>query len=154
VEKIVIDRSYFDADYSLRDLALTSYSNEGQRQYGNIYMRGALVAGLLDIRLLELSGGRRGLRELVLELAGEYGKDRPFPEDRFFDIVAAKTHPEIADFLGRYVEAAEPLPIADYYAKLGIRFVDGATPRFEILPDAAPEQVALRRAWLRGRPAA
>jgi predicted metalloprotease with PDZ domain len=154
VEKILVDRQYFDASYSLRKLALTSYTDAGQQQYGNIYMRGALVAGLLDIRLLELSGGRRGLRELILDLAKEYGKDRPFPEDRFFDIVTAKTYPAIGDFFDRYVTSAEPLPIAEYYAKLGIRFVDGDTPRFEIVKDATQEQVALRRAWLRGRPAA
>lgn len=154
VEKILVDRQYFDASYSLRKLALTSYTDAGQQQYGNIYMRGALVAGLLDIRLLELSGGQRGLRELILDLAKEYGKDRPFPEDRFFDIVTARTYPEIGDFFDRYVKAAEPLPIAEYYAKLGIRFVDGDEPRFEIVKDATPEQLALRRAWLHGRPAA
>jgi predicted metalloprotease with PDZ domain len=154
VEKIVTDRRYYDADYSLRKLALTSYTDEGQRQYGNIYMRGAVVAGLLDIRLLELSGGKRGLRELILDLSHEYGKDRPFPEDGFFDILTKKTYPEIGDFLDRYVKAAEPLPIAEYYAKLGIRFVDGDTPRFEIMPNATPAQIALREAWMRGRPAA
>jgi predicted metalloprotease with PDZ domain len=154
VEKIVTDRTYFDPDYSLLKLALTSYTDEGQRQYGNIYMRGALVAGLLDIRLLELSGGRRGLRELILELADRYGKDRPFPEDRFFDVVTEMTYPEIGDFFDRWVKAAEPLPIAEYYAKLGIRFVDGRRPHFEIAPDATPAQIALREAWMRGHPAA
>ena len=154
IEKIVADRTYFDPSYSLRRLALTSYTDAGQQQYGNIYQRGAIVAGLLDIRLLELSGGRRGLRELILELADRYGKDRPFPEDRFFDVVTEMTFPQIGDFFDRYVKAAEPLPIAEYYAKLGIRFVDGSPPRFEIAPDATPAQVALREAWLRGRPAA
>ena len=154
VEKIQTDRAYFDPSYSLRKLALTSYTDEGQRQYGNIYMRGAVVAGLLDIRLLELSGGRRGLRELILDLSREYGKDRPFPEDRFFDIVAEKTDPRVADFFDRYVKAAEPLPLAEYYAKLGIRYVDGDSPTFEMLPNPTPEQLRLRNAWMRGRPAA
>jgi predicted metalloprotease with PDZ domain len=154
IEKILTDRAYFDEGYSLRKLALTSYTDEGQRQYGNIYMRGALVAGLLDIRLLELSQGRRGLRELVLELADRFGKDRPFPEDRFFEVVTEMTYPEIGDFFDRWVKSAEPLPIAEYYAKLGLRFIDGPRPRFAIAPDASPEQIALREAWLRGRPAA
>jgi predicted metalloprotease with PDZ domain len=152
VEKIVMDRRRYDAEYSLRQLALTSYTDAGQRQYGNIYQRGALVAGLLDIRLLELSDGRRGLRELVLELAGDYGKDRPFPEDRFFEIVTERTHPEIEDFLDSYVIHSEPLPLAEAYARLGIRFVDGKKPQFEILADATPEQLALRLAWMKGLP--
>ncbi|MGA7304108.1 MAG: hypothetical protein WBW88_04510, partial [Rhodothermales bacterium] len=66
-QKLRINDNY-DKSYSLTKLALTSYQDEGHKQYGNIYMRGALVAGLLDIRLLELSDGQRGLREVLLEL--------------------------------------------------------------------------------------
>src|SRR5262249_17898330 len=58
-DKLVADAKY-DTTYSLVKLALTSYTDEGQLQYPNIYMRGAVVAGLLDIRLLELSHGQRG----------------------------------------------------------------------------------------------
>ena len=66
IRKMQIDRQAFDSTYSLRELALTSYSDSGQAQYGNIYMRGALTAGLLDIRLLELSHGQQGLQDLIV----------------------------------------------------------------------------------------
>lgn len=118
-QKIGQDKS-MDTTYSLSKLGLTCYTDEGQRQYGNIYARGALVAGLLDIRLLELSGGKRGLREVINELATTYGPNRAFPEKDFFAIFTQKTYPEIADFFNRYVKATEPLPFADYYGKLGI----------------------------------
>ncbi|MEM7551378.1 MAG: peptidase [Bacteroidota bacterium] len=119
--KISIDNQY-DPSYSLSKLSLTSYTDEGQAQYGNIYMRGALVSGLLDIKLLELSGGKRGLREVVNELAKEYGSDRAFDEDRFFEVFTAKTYPEIAGFLDSYVKNAEPLPYKEYYEKIGIKY--------------------------------
>ena len=61
-------------------------------------MRGALTAGLLDIRLLELSGGRQGLQDLILELAHRFGKRRAFPESTFVDTLVAMTSPEIRDF--------------------------------------------------------
>ncbi|PRY47187.1 putative metalloprotease with PDZ domain [Spirosoma oryzae] len=125
-QKIGQDKSY-DSTYSLAKLGLTCYSDSGQRQYGNIYARGALTAGLLDIRLLELSGGKRGLREVINELATTYGPNRPFPEADFFTIFTQKTYPEIGDFFNRYVKAAEPLPYADYFGKLGITFTP-ATP--------------------------
>ena len=112
------------------------------------------MAGLLDIRLLELSGGQSGLRELVLELAEEYGKSRPFPEDRFFQIIEEMTYPEIGDFFQQYVVRAEPLPYREYFAKIGLRYTPGQPPTLELDPSATPEQVALRRAWLRLRPAA
>jgi predicted metalloprotease with PDZ domain len=153
--KIAIDRAQFDTAYSLERLALTSYTPEGQAQYGNIYQRGAVVAGLLDIRLLELSDGQRGLQELLLELMDRFGKSRPFVDDELYDVLVEMTDPAIGEFFDSYVESAEPLPITEYYDKLGIDFIDDPEqPRFEIRPDPTPEQARLRAAWLGERDAA
>jgi predicted metalloprotease with PDZ domain len=150
-----IDRANFDSTYSLRELALTSYSDSGHAQYPNIYMRGALTAGLLDIRLLELSGGTRGLQDLIADLTRKYGKRRAFPEATLVDTLVAMTYPEIRDFFNRYVWESERLPIAEYYGKLGIRLIegpDGAPVRFEMDSNATPAQRALREAWLGRKP--
>jgi len=155
IQKMRIDRANFDSTYSLRELALTSYSDSGQAQYGNIYMRGALTAGLLDIRLLELSGGTRGLQDLIVDLTRKYGKRRAFPEATLVDTLVAMTYPEIRDFFDRYVWESQRLPIAEYYGKLGIRLVegpDGAPVQFEMDPTATPVQRALREAWLGRKP--
>jgi predicted metalloprotease with PDZ domain len=155
IQKMRIDRANFDSTYSLRELALTSYSDSGQAQYANIYMRGALTAGLLDIRLLELSGGARGLQDLIADLTRKYGKRRAFPEATLVDTIVAMTDPEIRDFFDRYVWESERLPIAEYYGKVGIRLVEGpnGTPvRFEMDSTATPAQRALREAWLGRKP--
>lgn len=120
-QKLYVNARY-DSAYSLSKLSLTSYTPEGQEQYGNIYMRGALVAGLLDIRLLELSDGKRGLREVVNELSKKYGPDNAFPEAKFFEIFVEMTYPEIADFFSKYIRSANPLPIKEYYQKIGINY--------------------------------
>lgn len=122
LQKKLITDSYFDPEYSLSKLALTSFSKEGQQQYGNIYMRGALVAGLLDIRLLELSEGKRGYREVIYELSKKYGSNNAFSEKEFFTEFVEFTYPEIAEFFDMYVKNANPLPMAEYYSKLGIIF--------------------------------
>lgn len=155
IQKMQIDRAKYDSTYSLRELALTSYSDSGQIQYGNIYMRGALTVGLLDIRLLELSGGVRGLQDLVADLTRKYGKRRAFPESTFVDTIVTMTSPEIRDFFDRYVLDSQRLPIGEYYGKLGIRLVEGpdGTPiRFEIDSAATPAQLRLRDAWLGRKP--
>ena len=107
----------------------------------------------LDIRLLELSGGSRGLKSLVLDLSRDYGVSRPFPEDSLIDIVVARTHPEIRDFFTRWIEGAQPLPLREYYGKLGIT-VDmnehGVPMRLTASTEVTPEQMKLREAWLRG----
>jgi predicted metalloprotease with PDZ domain len=114
----------FDKSYSLSKLALNAYIPEGTAQYGNIYEKGALVASLLDIRLLELSNGERGLRELLIELSGKYGQDNYFDDKRFFDELVAMTYPEIRQFINDYIRGTKELPIAEYYGKLGFEYTD------------------------------
>jgi predicted metalloprotease with PDZ domain len=155
IKKMTIDRTSFDSSYSLRELSLTSYSDSGQKQYNNIYLRGALAAGLLDIRLLELSHGQRGLEDLIQDLTRKYGKHRAFPEATLVDTLVAMTYPDIGDFFNRYVWHAEPLPIKEYYEKLGIRLVEDAEGRpekFEVEPNPTPAQHLLREAWLGHKP--
>ena len=65
-------------------------------------------------------GRRARAQSLVLDLSRDYGVSRPFPEDSLIDIVVARTHPEIRDFFARWVQGAEPLPLREYYGKLGI----------------------------------
>lgn len=155
IRKMQLDRQAYDSTYSLGELALTSYSDSGQKQYGNIYQRGALTAGLLDIRLLELSHGERGLQDLIIELARRFGKRRAFPDSTFVDTLVAMTSPEIRDFFDRYIWDSQHLPIKEYYAKLGITLVedqDGKPIRFEIDPHPTDEQRLLREAWLGRKP--
>ncbi len=157
IRKMQVDLRAFDSTYSLRDLALTSYSDSGQAQYGNIYMRGALTAGLLDIRLLELSKGQRGLQDLVGDLTRRYGKRRAFPDSSLVDTLVAITHPEIRDFFDRYVWESERLPVKDYYAKLGLTLIEdehGLPVRLDLDPNPTDAQRILREAWLGRKPKA
>jgi len=150
-QKFRVDRRNFDSTYSLSELALTSYADSGQRQYGNIYMRGAVVAGLLDIELLDISDGRRGLRDLIADLAATYGQRRSFPEDSLFGIIAQRTSLGVNEFFRRYVTGEERPPLRPYYARLGINIIEdeqGMPVRYELDPNANERQLRLRRAWL------
>ena len=112
----------FDLTYSLSDLSFGSYSEKGQREWGNIYQRGAVVAALLDLELLRRSKGERGLREVILELAAKYGPDQAFDEKGFFDEFAAMTYPDIRPFFEKYVRGVEPLPVGEAFAAIGVGY--------------------------------
>lgn len=122
-EKISMNDN-FDPKVSL--VALGLHSTEMQDQYLNIYKKGAVVATLLDIRLLELSHGRKSLREVLNQLYKDYGANKPFSENGFFDEFVKRTYPEIADFINRYIKGTDPLPISEYFAKLGIDYKESA----------------------------
>lgn len=113
---------FFDEKYSLEKLSLNSYTEEGQQQYVNIYHRGSLIMELLNIKLLELSNGKKGLRELIYELIKKYGVSKPFKEDSFYNEIVDMTHPEIKIFFDKYVRGFEPLPYKEMFKKIGVNY--------------------------------
>ena len=120
-QKIRVDEGYFDKSWSLKKIAAESFNGgEAAKQYGNIYFRGSLVAGLLDIKLLELSNGELGLRELMLQLVDKYGKGKPVSEETFFDDITTMTYPEVREFFEKYVLDNQPLPHTEYFKKIGL----------------------------------
>lgn len=110
----------FDQSLSLTKLGVES--TERQSEYFNIYNKGSVVATLLDIRLLELSKGKKGLRELILDLAKKYGAKKSFSEENFFNEFTKMTYPEIGDFINKYIDGSEKLPVKEYFAKVGIDY--------------------------------
>jgi predicted metalloprotease with PDZ domain len=119
----LVENDGFDSQWSISDMSLKSYSAKGQREWANIYARGAIVAGLLDIEILSRSQGRRGLREVILELAAKYGPDSAFDEGGFFDEIAAMTYPEIRPFFELYVRDTRPLPLRELFARVGVEYL-------------------------------
>lgn len=130
---------------SLSQMSLTCYGDGGS-QFGNVYNKGALVAALLDIRLLELSGGTKGLREVILELIDTYGPDHAFSEENFFNDLAQLTgYPaEVTDFMNKYIKGIDVLPIDEYFTKIGISYSDYT---FSINPAPTAGQLELRSKW-------
>ena len=93
-----------------------------EKQYGNVYQKGALIGMALDIRLRELSDGKYGIRNLMADLSKTYGKDRSFKDEELFDKITALTYPEIQEFFRRYVAGPEPLPYADILNTVGVKY--------------------------------
>ncbi len=110
----------FDSTISLAELGVNAVNLSSQ--YYNVYEKGAVVAALLDIRLLELSHGKMGLREVINHLAKEYGPNHPFSEENFFQHFTDETYPEINDFFKDYIEGTKKLPVKEYFNKLGINY--------------------------------
>ena len=115
IQKILVSERYFDTSWSLAKIAEKSFDGgDGAKQYGNIYYRGSLAAGYLDILLLDLSNGERGYREVLLELVQKYGKGKPFSEKDFFHELTAMTYPEVGEYIDKYIIHATPFPHAEF----------------------------------------
>ena len=111
-------------DISFTEMSRNILDKQYKDQYPNVYQKGALIGFLLDIRLTELSGGRSGLRELMLKLKEKYGVSRPFKDEQLIDDIVSMSHPEIKEFFTSYVEGAKPLPLQEYFGKIGWMYRD------------------------------
>lgn len=120
----ITSSDHFRKDLSLTEMSKDVYSDVITMQFLNFYEKGAVTAAMLDIKLLELSKGTRGLRDVFLELVEQYGKNKPFPEDEFFNIFVENTYPEIQEFIDDYIKGTKPLPYQEYMAKLGFNYID------------------------------
>ncbi|ALI97887.1 M61 family metallopeptidase [Rufibacter tibetensis] len=119
--KIIASKQEYDDALAFTELSLGALDKH-EKQYGNVYQKGALIGMALDIRLRELSSGKYGLRNLMKDLSQTYGKDKSFKDEELFDKITALTFPEIRDFFKRYVEGTEPLPYTELFQKVGITY--------------------------------
>jgi predicted metalloprotease with PDZ domain len=118
---------HFDQTVSLLEMALTSYDQSGYGNFLNFYEKGAVTVALLDIRILELSGGTKGFREVFLTFLNKYGKNKPFSEEDIFENLVEETYPEISEFIDSYIIRSEPLPYKEYFRKLGYDYISERT---------------------------
>lgn len=112
----------YNAEYSLTRISREWFTEEGNKQYGNIYQLGALTAAMLDIKLLQLSNGNKGLREVYLDLIKKYGKETPFDNATFFDTLVEMTYPEITDFVDNHIKNNTPFDFENEMRSLGIKY--------------------------------
>ncbi|MHA6248792.1 M61 family metallopeptidase [Pontibacter sp. CAU 1760] len=125
-EYILTSKVYYNDTLPFTEMS-AEVLDKYEKEYGNVYQKGALIGLVLDVKLRELSGGEYGLRNLMLDLSKTYGKEQSFKDEELFDKIAEITYPEIREFFRRHVEGKEPLPLQETFRKVGIRYEPTAT---------------------------
>ncbi|NDK56708.1 M61 family metallopeptidase [Pontibacter fetidus] len=120
-EHIATSRAYYNDTVPFTVMS-ANVLGKYEKEYGNVYQKGALIGLVLDIRLRELSQGKYGLRNLMQDLGKTYGKNKSFKDDELFDKIAELTYPEIREFFTKYVEGKQPLPLEETFKKVGINY--------------------------------
>lgn len=123
LSKKIIGTMNYSSDYSLTRISREWPTDEGGKQYSNIYQLGSLTAAMLDFKLLQLSDGEKGLQEVYLELIQKYGKDHPFNNDTFFDEFVAMTYPEIEEFIEKHIKNNTPFNFKEEAEAMGLKYI-------------------------------
>jgi predicted metalloprotease with PDZ domain len=94
-----------------------------EKQYVNVYIKGALIGMCLDLKLRSLSDGTYGIKNLLDDLSKKFGAEKPFKDDELFDIITEMTYPPIREFFRDYVEGPKPLPLKEIFELAGVKFI-------------------------------
>ncbi len=87
------------------------------------YAKGALVAFGLDVTIRELSSDRLSLDDLMRALWREFGRrDVGVPERGIEKVLSRLLDHPVDDFFERFVYGVDELPLADWFAKVGVGY--------------------------------
>lgn len=121
-EKITSSRKQYNDTLPFTILSKGS-AGVHEKQYGNVYEKGALIAASLDLYLLHLSDGTYGLKNLTHDLGIRYGRTRFFNDQDLFKEIGQLTYPEVQEFLEKHVAGSSPIPYEYYFGLAGIQFI-------------------------------
>ncbi len=143
MDKISNSKSY-DDNMSFTTMSQNILEKPYEKNYANVYEKGALINMALDIELRQLSNGEKGVLWLMKELSKKYGKDTPFEDDQLIDEIVGMTYPELRTFFDDHVIGDIPINYGAYLAKVGLKmessekqtgyFLDGEEPYIDIDP--------------------
>ncbi len=120
-QKIVYSRKFYNDTLSFTALS-KGCADIYAKQYGNVYMKGALISACLDLYLYKLSGGAYGIKDLKHDLSIRYGPGNYFEDDSLFDEITKLTYPEIRSFFTKYVEGTTPIPYEEFFGYAGVKY--------------------------------
>lgn len=127
----VIQDKIKGASYYKDNLPFTTMSlgclDEHEKQYGNVYQKGALIGMCLDILLREYSKGEKGMKDMMAMLSKEYGKNVSFKDEELFDKIASLSSQKIREFFKMYVEGESSLPLEELLNIVGITYKTNVT---------------------------
>ncbi|BAO77230.1 peptidase M61 [Winogradskyella sp. PG-2] len=90
------------------------------KQYYNVYMKGALIGMCIDILMRKESDGNRSMLSLMKELSAKYGKEKPFVDDNLIAEITAMTYPSVGEFLMTHVEGDIPINYNNFFTMAGL----------------------------------
>ncbi len=106
-----LNRSAEFGNFSFTEMSKNVLKPEFQKKYADVYLKGAVMAMMLDQLLIKKSEGKYSLKHLMKDLMEKYGSLRPFDDEQLFNDIVELTYPEVGDFLNNHVKGHEPLPL-------------------------------------------
>lgn len=112
-----INRSEEFKSVSFTKMSKKILSNKYQKEYVNVYSKGAVLAFLLDLEIRHHTD--KQLIDVIKELVDKYGDKTSFTDELLIDEIVSITSPELGLFFEKYVQGYQPLPYQNYFNRIG-----------------------------------
>jgi predicted metalloprotease with PDZ domain len=90
--------------------------------YKSFYTKGALIAMMMDLKLMKLSKGKMSLKSLLIDLQSASRENYVMRDEQMTDELAKYSYPEIKDFLQKYVRDTISLNYNEYLSSIGWKY--------------------------------
>ncbi len=110
----------YDDAMSFTEMSKNILEEKYEKNYGNVYQKGALIGMCLDIILREESKGAYGIRDLMKDLSEKYGAKKPFKDDEIIPEIIEMTYPAVGEFFNNHVVGSTPIDYNIFFNKAGI----------------------------------
>ncbi len=116
------------------------------------YTQGQNLGALLDLSILQNTGGASGLDDVMRALYREfYGKGKGFTTEDLIGIVNRVTKRDYHDFFGKYVSGVEVPPYDVILGYAGYKVETASRKSYKIVdpPNPSSDQLKIRETWLK-----
>lgn len=120
-DKADLGNTMYRNDVSMTWVSKNVLDPEINKQFNNVYNKGAAAAMCLDIIIREKSQGQRGILSVMGELSAMYGPNKPFNDEELIPVFTKITYPEVGAFLKAHIDGTEPINYAAYLSKVGVK---------------------------------
>lgn len=111
-------------EMSFTELSQNSLKDRYHDQYFQVYQRGPILAWLIDMEIIQLTNGTKSLKDVILNLAKKFGPEKPFNENKFFDVFVQEVHPDLVHFFDNYIIGRENWEINKGLNTIGLEYYD------------------------------
>lgn len=131
---------------SLEALSLRLANTESSEEMIPFYVKGTLVAMMLDIELRTLSNDTFSADSLLIKMNNAFGKvQKPYAEDSLIYVIQSLSGVDVMPFYTKYVIGVDSLDLSAYFEKVGLELTlreeETAFAGYLALPDTADNLV-------------
>lgn len=117
-----ISLSQYYEPYSLTEQSERCYLDGNERGYQNFYYKGAVMAMMLDLRIMRLSKGEQTLESVMMDIRNNARANYVLKDENVITEMVKYSYPEVQDFFDKYVKDTVKVDYNEYLSTLGWKY--------------------------------